>query len=89
MNRLNYHFYHQGVERISDITGKPELTYPPWKRYLFRYLVTFPVIFTCLLVVFASVLVILELQVRQEQSGPVSLYRHGLSPSSYSNGWTK
>ena len=55
----------KGTERISDISGKPELHYPEWKRNLFRYLVTFPVICICLVVVFLSVFLILELQVRK------------------------
>lgn len=52
----------KGTEVISEITKKPELYYPSWKRNLFRYLVTVPVIGFCLVVVFASVFIILELQ---------------------------
>ena len=55
----------QGIERISDITGKPELYYPEWKRNAFRYFVTVPVIVFCLTVVFVSVFLILELQVKK------------------------
>ena len=33
---------YQGEERISEVTGKPEPSYPDWKRNLFRfYLATF------------------------------------------------
>lgn len=52
----------KGEERLSEITGKPELFYPEWKRNAFRYCVTVPVIIVCLLVVFVSVFLILELQ---------------------------
>ena len=54
----------KGEERISEVTGKPELFYPDWKRNAFRYLVTAPVVTVCLCVVFATVFLILELQVR-------------------------
>ncbi len=53
-----------GSEQKSEITDKVELYYPAWKRNAFRYFVTVPVIGICLAVVFASVLLILELQVR-------------------------
>jgi len=52
----------KGTERISEITGKPELYYPEWKRNAFRYFVTVPVIGFCLVVVCLSVFLILELQ---------------------------
>eukprot|EP00092_Neocalanus_flemingeri_P018086 GFUD01019574.1.p1 GENE.GFUD01019574.1~~GFUD01019574.1.p1 ORF type:complete len:732 (-),score=148.33 GFUD01019574.1:22-2217(-) len=53
---------YQGEERISEVTGKPEPYYPPWKRNLFRYFVTAPVILFSLLTVFFSVFLILEFQ---------------------------
>ena len=28
---------YQGEERISEVTGKPEPSYPDWKRNLFRF----------------------------------------------------
>ncbi len=56
-------FLHQGEERLSEVTGKPEPFYPDWKRNVFRYFVSLPVIIACLLVVFAIVFIILELQV--------------------------
>jgi len=52
----------EGEERLSEITGKPELHYSPWKRNLFRYFVTVPVISLALLIVLLSVFLILELQ---------------------------
>ena len=55
----------KACRRISDITGKPELYYPEWKRNAFRYFVTVPVIVFCLTVVFVSVFLILELQVKK------------------------
>ena len=54
----------QGEEQIPEITGKPELHYPEWKRNLFRYFVSIPVISVCLFVVFITVFLILELQVK-------------------------
>jgi len=46
----------------SSVTGRYEPFYPAWKRNLFRYLVTVPVICVCLSGVFASLWGILELQ---------------------------
>lgn len=53
---------YEGEERISEVTGKPEPYYPPWKRNVFRYFVTAPVILFSLLTVFVSVFLILEFQ---------------------------
>lgn len=44
------------------MTGRYEPFYPAWKRSLFRYLVSVPVIGVCLSGVFASLWGILELQ---------------------------
>jgi len=46
----------------SSVTGRYEPYYPAWKRNVFRYLVTVPVIGVCLSTVFASLWGILELQ---------------------------
>ncbi|XP_046581534.1 anoctamin-8-like [Haliotis rubra] len=46
----------------SPVTGRMQPFYPPWKRNLFRYLVSFPVIGFCLFVVFAVMLLIFQLQ---------------------------
>ena len=55
--------FKQGQEATSEITGKPELHYPEWKRHTFRYFVTIPVISICLLIVLATVVLVFELQV--------------------------
>ena len=52
----------KGKEAVNDITGKSELYYPEWKRQIFRYFVTVPVISACLLVVFTSMVLLLRLQ---------------------------
>ncbi|BFZ02010.1 hypothetical protein BsWGS_05048 [Bradybaena similaris] len=46
----------------SPITGQFELSYPAWKRLLFRYFITFPVIAVCLAFVFIVMLLCFELQ---------------------------
>lgn len=53
----------QGVKRCSPITGCEEFYYPPWKRALFRWLVSLPVCLLCLCFVFLAMLLCLELQV--------------------------
>jgi len=53
---------YQGDEQISEVTGKPEPHYPSWKRNVFRYCVTAPVILFSLLTVFFTGFLILELQ---------------------------
>ena len=70
---------YQGEETISQVTGRPEPSYPDWKRNLFRFLtllrrrlrlgtscryfVTAPVIFISLLTVVLTGFLILEFQV--------------------------
>jgi hypothetical protein len=54
----------QGVLEVSAVTGQLEPTYPAWKRSLFRYLVSVPVILLCLMIVFVVMIVTLQLQVR-------------------------
>ncbi|XP_003744254.1 anoctamin-8 [Galendromus occidentalis] len=46
----------------SPVTGRMEPRYPKWKRNLFRYLVTLPVISLCLVVVLGVMLLMLQLQ---------------------------
>ncbi|KAG8186689.1 hypothetical protein JTE90_014763 [Oedothorax gibbosus] len=51
-----------GPLAVSSITGRMEPTYPAWKRNLFRYCVSLPIIAFCLLVVFLVMFLIFELQ---------------------------
>ncbi|KAL4227959.1 Anoctamin-8 [Mactra antiquata] len=46
----------------SPVTGRLEPYYSSWKRNLFRYGVTVPVVFICLIIVFMVMLLIFELQ---------------------------
>lgn len=52
----------QGDLVQSPVTEKIDFYYPAWKRNLFRYFVSWPVICLCLCVVFAVMLLIFELQ---------------------------
>ncbi|XP_051258447.1 anoctamin-8-like isoform X5 [Dicentrarchus labrax] len=52
----------RGVKRCSPITGCEEFYYPPWKRALFRWLVSLPICILCLCFVFLAMLLCLELQ---------------------------
>ena len=52
----------QGDLSISPVTGRLEPFYPSWKRNLFRYFISVPVIGICLSVVFYIMLLIFELQ---------------------------
>nr|XP_020471826.1 anoctamin-8-like isoform X2 [Monopterus albus] len=52
----------RGVKRCSPITGCEEFYYPPWKRAVFRWLVSLPVCLLCLCFVFLAMLLCLELQ---------------------------
>ncbi|XP_048733294.2 anoctamin-8-like isoform X2 [Ostrea edulis] len=51
-----------GKLEVSPVTDRLEPFYPSWKRNLFRYLVSYPVIAVCLLVVFVIMLLIFEVQ---------------------------
>ncbi|XP_022332682.2 anoctamin-8-like isoform X3 [Crassostrea virginica] len=51
-----------GQLEVSPVTGRLEPFYPSWKRNLFRYFVSYPVIVVCLLVVFVTMLLIFEVQ---------------------------
>ena len=46
----------------SPVTGRLEPVYPGWKRNMFRYFVTVPIILVCLSVVFTVMWWIFELQ---------------------------
>ncbi|XP_071382991.1 anoctamin-8 [Centroberyx affinis] len=52
----------RGVKRCSPITGCEEFYYPPWKRAMFRWLVSLPICLLCLCFVFLAMLLCLELQ---------------------------
>ncbi|CAH1714513.1 unnamed protein product [Aphis gossypii] len=52
----------KGHPRISPITGKAELWYPNWKRRLFSYFVSAPIIGLCLAVVFALTILQIKFQ---------------------------
>ncbi|CAH1392682.1 unnamed protein product [Nezara viridula] len=51
-----------GSLEVSPVTGRLEATYPAWKRYVFRYFVTVPVIAFCLIIVFIVMMLNLKLQ---------------------------
>ncbi|XP_052102475.1 anoctamin-8-like isoform X4 [Mytilus californianus] len=51
-----------GDLRESPVTGRLEPYYPQWKRNLFRYFVSLPVVLLCLLVVFVVMLLIFQFQ---------------------------
>ncbi|KAK7116537.1 anoctamin-8-like [Littorina saxatilis] len=53
---------YKGNLQRSPITGHLEPFYPVWKRNLFRYCVSAPVIFLCLCMVFNTMLLIFKLQ---------------------------
>uniref|UniRef100_A0A8C2IQU1 Anoctamin n=1 Tax=Cyprinus carpio TaxID=7962 RepID=A0A8C2IQU1_CYPCA len=53
---------YRGVKRCSPVTGCEEFYYPPWRRRVFRWLVSFPVCILCLCFVFLAMLVCFELQ---------------------------
>ncbi|XP_050046097.1 anoctamin-8 [Dermacentor andersoni] len=52
----------RGEPSRSPVTGRLEPNYPGWKRHLFRYLVTLPVVACCLLIVVLAVFLIFQLQ---------------------------
>lgn len=51
------------MRRCSPITGREEFYYPPWRRRLFRWLVSLPVCILCICFVFLVMLICFELQV--------------------------
>ncbi|KAK5907027.1 hypothetical protein CesoFtcFv8_004916 [Champsocephalus esox] len=52
----------RGVKRCSPITGCEEFYYPPWRRRVFRWLVSLPICILCLCFVFLVMLICFELQ---------------------------
>ncbi|XP_064848435.1 anoctamin-8-like isoform X1 [Oncorhynchus masou masou] len=52
----------RGVKRCSPITDCEEFYYPPWKRTIFRWMVSLPICLLCLCFVFLAMLVCLEMQ---------------------------
>ncbi|XP_063742211.1 anoctamin-8 isoform X3 [Eleginops maclovinus] len=52
----------RGVKHCSPVTGCEEFYYPPWKRAMFRWLVSLPICILCLCFVFLAMLLCLELQ---------------------------
>ncbi|XP_068599246.1 anoctamin-8 [Brachionichthys hirsutus] len=52
----------RGVKRCSPITGCEEFYYPPWRRRVFRWLVSLPICVLCLCFVFLVMLICFELQ---------------------------
>ena len=52
----------KGEERFNEITGRPELYYSPWKRQMTMCFISFPVILTCLSIVFLTLIFALWLQ---------------------------
>jgi len=58
------HASFQGTLEVSPVTGRLEPHYPHWKRNVFRWCVSVPIIALCLSVVFVTVILILQLQVQ-------------------------
>ncbi|KAM9384741.1 anoctamin-8 [Pholidichthys leucotaenia] len=52
----------RGIKRCSPITGCEEFYYPPWRRIVFRWLVSLPICILCLCFVFLVMLICFELQ---------------------------
>lgn len=57
----------QGVLEVSPVTGRLEPYYPQWKRHVFRWFVSVPIICLCLAIVFFVMIVILQLQVKSKE----------------------
>ena len=53
----------QGYLVTSSVTGRLEPHYPDWRRNVFRYCVSWPVVVSCLCVVFVVMWGIFEMQV--------------------------
>ncbi|XP_047117535.1 anoctamin-8 [Schistocerca piceifrons] len=51
-----------GTLEVSPVTGRLEPVYPAWKRNVFRYFVSMPIILLCLAVVFIIMIVTLQFQ---------------------------
>ncbi|KAF2360317.1 Anoctamin [Trinorchestia longiramus] len=52
----------KGELRLSPVTGRLEPWFPTWRRNVFRYCVTLPLVIVCLLTVFVLMLLILKTQ---------------------------
>lgn len=52
----------QGPLQNSPVTGRLEPYHPPWKRHIFRYCVSVPLIIFCLSTVFAVMIISLQIQ---------------------------
>ncbi|XP_043472779.1 anoctamin-8 isoform X2 [Leptopilina heterotoma] len=52
----------RGTLSISPVTGRLEPTYPRWKRNIFRYFISVPIVAICLFVVF--IIMILSFQIQ-------------------------
>ncbi|CAG5863793.1 unnamed protein product [Menidia menidia] len=52
----------RGIKRCSPVTGCEEFYYPPWRRRVFRWLVSLPICILCLCFVFLVMLICFELQ---------------------------
>uniref|UniRef100_A0A3Q1K3D5 Anoctamin n=1 Tax=Anabas testudineus TaxID=64144 RepID=A0A3Q1K3D5_ANATE len=64
----------RGVKRCSPITGCEEFYYPPWRRRVFRWLVSLPICILCLCFVFLVMLICFELQVSQLSASVFPFY---------------
>lgn len=53
----------QGPLQPSPVTGRLEPWHPTWKRHVFRYCVSVPIIVVCLSTVFFVMIVSLQIQV--------------------------
>lgn len=53
----------QGPLQASPVTGRLEPYHPVWKRHVFRYCATVPIIAVCLMSVFFIMFVSLRIQV--------------------------
>lgn len=54
----------KGTLETSAVTGRLEPTYPRWKRNMFRYFVSVPIIAACLFFVFIVMILSFQIQVR-------------------------
>ncbi|CAH0383350.1 unnamed protein product [Bemisia tabaci] len=52
----------RGTLEVSPVTGRLEPFYPTWKRNLFRYLISAPIIGVCLIIVFIVMILNFKLQ---------------------------
>lgn len=63
-NELIYvYVFFKGTLEVSSVTGRLEPTYPAWKRNMFRYFVSLPIIALCISLVFVIMIVSFIIQV--------------------------